>query len=180
MKSPASLRSDRVATFPGLGGRFHRNTQIGGDGRKYDPSRAGDGAFSGRPVAGPGDRAGPPGFAGAAGWRPAVVAAALSSGSARRSIGGPGHNDGRSRTPHHSRPPGKTVDAVSLRGSPSPPFRRDGTTATRHGGGRSHLQRMFGRFFGWAQKPDRRLTVEVFPFRLRPHPTRASAKPRQG
>ena len=27
MKSPASLRSDRVATFPGLGGRFHRNTQ---------------------------------------------------------------------------------------------------------------------------------------------------------
>ena len=26
MKSPASLRSDRVATFPGLGGRFHRNT----------------------------------------------------------------------------------------------------------------------------------------------------------
>ena len=30
MKSPASLRSDRVATFPGLGGRFHRNTQVGG------------------------------------------------------------------------------------------------------------------------------------------------------
>ena len=29
MKSPASLRSDRVATFPGLGGRFHRNTQLG-------------------------------------------------------------------------------------------------------------------------------------------------------
>ena len=28
MKSPASLRSDRVATFPGLGGRFHRNTQL--------------------------------------------------------------------------------------------------------------------------------------------------------
>ena len=28
MKSPASLRSDRVATFPGLGGRFHRNTQF--------------------------------------------------------------------------------------------------------------------------------------------------------
>ena len=26
MKSPASLRSDRVATFPGMGGRFHRNT----------------------------------------------------------------------------------------------------------------------------------------------------------
>ena len=29
MKSPASLRSDRVATFPGLGGRFHRNTHLG-------------------------------------------------------------------------------------------------------------------------------------------------------
>ena len=29
MKCPASLRSDRVATFPGLGGRFHRNTQHG-------------------------------------------------------------------------------------------------------------------------------------------------------
>ena len=28
MKSPASLRSDRVATFPGLGGRFHRNTHV--------------------------------------------------------------------------------------------------------------------------------------------------------
>ena len=28
MKSPASLRSDRVATFPGLGGRFHRNTHL--------------------------------------------------------------------------------------------------------------------------------------------------------
>ena len=36
---------------------------------------------------------------------------------------------------HHTTagPPGKTVDAVSLRGSPSPPLRRDGTTATRHG-----------------------------------------------
>ena len=29
--------------------------------------------------------------------------------------------------------PAKTVDAVALRGSPSPPFRRDGITATRHG-----------------------------------------------
>ncbi len=31
MKSPASLRSDRVATSPGLGGRFHRNTHELGD-----------------------------------------------------------------------------------------------------------------------------------------------------
>ena len=35
MKSPASLRSDRVATFPGLGGRFHRNTQQSG--RQAEP-----------------------------------------------------------------------------------------------------------------------------------------------
>ena len=85
------------------------------------------------PVAGRGDRAVPPGFAGVAGWRPAAVAVALSFGSARRSIGAPGHNDDRSRTPRHSRPPGKTVDAGALRRSPSPPFRREGTTATRLG-----------------------------------------------
>ena len=29
--------------------------------------------------------------------------------AARRSIGGPGHNDGRSRTPRHSRPPAKPL-----------------------------------------------------------------------
>ena len=82
--------------------------------------------------------------------------------------GGPGHNDGRSRTPRHSRPPGKTVDAVALRGSPSPPFRRDGTTATRHGK-RDLIYRGCSAVFSG------RLTVGVFPFRLRPHPTRASA-----
>ena len=59
-------------------------------------------------------------------------AAALSAGSARRSIGAPGHNDGRSRTPGHSRP-GRTSAVGALRRSPSPPFRREGTTATRHG-----------------------------------------------
>ena len=37
-----------------------------------------------------------------------------------------------------------------------------------------------GRFFGSTKKPDHRLTVGIFPFRLRPHPTRASAKPRRG
>ena len=45
----------------------------------------------------------------------------------------PGHNDDRSRTSRHSRPPGRTAAAGALRRSPSPPFRREGTTATRHG-----------------------------------------------
>ena len=58
-----------------------------------------------------------PAFAGAA-----AAATALSSGSALRSIGAPGHNNDRSRTPRHSRP-GKTVDTVALRWSPSQPFR---------------------------------------------------------
>ena len=110
------------------------------------------GSVPGRPVAGRGDRAGLPGFAGAAGWRPAVVAAALSSGIARRNTGGPGHNDGRSRTPRHSRPPGKSVDAGALRGSPSPPLRRDGTTRDSAWQSRSHLQMTLRRFFGPVQK----------------------------
>ena len=55
------------------------------------------------------------------------------AGSARRSIGAPGHNDDRSRTPRHSRPPGRTSAVGALRRSPSPPFRREGTTATPHG-----------------------------------------------
>ena len=44
---------------------------------------------------------------------PPFLPSALSGGIGRRSIGGPGHNDGRSRTPRHSRPPGKTVGAMS-------------------------------------------------------------------
>ena len=74
-----------------------------------------------------------PGFAGAAGWRPALVAAVFFAGIARRSNGGPGHNDNRSRTPRHSRTHGKSVGAGAPRGSPSPPLRRDGTTAARQG-----------------------------------------------
>ena len=50
-----------------------------------------------------------------------------------RSIGAPGHNDDRSRTPRHSRPPGRTAAAGALRWAPSPPFRRDSTAATPHG-----------------------------------------------
>ena len=73
------------------------------------------------------------GFAGAAGWRPALVAAVFFAGIARRSTGGPGHNDGRSRTPRHSQHPGKSGGVGARRGSPSPPLRRDGTTAARQG-----------------------------------------------
>ena len=130
----------------------------------------------GRPVAGRGDRAVPPGFAGAAGWRPAVGAAALSAGSARRSIGAPGHNDDRSRTPRHSRPPGRTVDAVALRGPPIAAFPADRTTATPHGKRGLIYRRMFGGFLRPGTRSSiGRLTVGVFPFRLRPRPARAPA-----
>ena len=62
-------------------------------------------------------------------------------------------------TPRHNRSPGKTVDAVALRGSPFLPFRRDWTTATRHG--------KFDLIYRgcWTV-----LTVGGFPFRLRPQP----------
>ena len=97
-----------------------------------DPSRGG-GGVPGSPVAGRGDRAAPPGFAGASGWRPALVAAVFFAGIARRSTGGPGRNDNRSRTPRHSWSHGKSVGAGARRGSPAPPLRRDGTTAARQG-----------------------------------------------
>ena len=103
-------------------------------------------------------------------WR-SGIRRSLSVGSARRSIGGPGHNDDRSKTPRHSRPPGKTVDAVALRGSPSPPFRRNGTTATRHGEFDLIYRGCLVVFSGGRKKPGRRLTVGVFPSRLRPYPT---------
>ena len=45
----------------------------------------------------------------------------------------PGHNGNRSRTPRHSQHPGKSGGVGAPRGSPSPPLRRDGTTAARQG-----------------------------------------------
>ena len=109
---------------------------------KYDPSRGGGGG-PGRPVTGRGDRAVPPGFAGAAGWRPAVGAAALSAGSARRSIGAPGHNDDRSRTPGHSRPPGRTAAAGALRRSPCSALPAGGDKRDSAGQSRPHPQMPF-------------------------------------
>ena len=119
---------------------------------KYDPSRAGAGGVPGRPGCGHGDRLFPPGFAGVSAWQPAFVACAFSAGSGDCSICGPGNNDGRSRTPGHSRSPGKTVDAVVLHGSPWRRFRRAGTTATEHGK-RDLIYRGWSVvFFGPAQK----------------------------
>ena len=106
----------------------------------------------GRPGCGHGDRPVPPGFAGVSAWQPAFVACAFSAGSGDCSICGPGNNDGRSRTPGHSRSPGKTVDAVVLHGSPWRRFRRAGTTATEHGK-RDLIYRGWSVvFFGPAQK----------------------------
>ena len=110
-------------------GRYCPNRREQG---KYDPSRAAGGGVPGRPGCGHGDRPVPPGFAGGAAWRPSVVGGAPSAGNGDCSIGGSGHNDGRSRRPGDSRPTGKTVDAVSLHGFASPRFLRAGTTAAEH------------------------------------------------
>ena len=59
-----------------------------------------------------------------------ACARAWSASTGPRSIGGPGHNEDRSRRPGHSPPPGKTVDAGALHGSASPRFQPAGTTAT--------------------------------------------------
>ena len=80
-------------------GRYCPNRREPG---KYDPSRAGDGVPPGRPGCGHGDRGVPPGFAGGAAWRPALVGCACSAGIGPRSIGGPGHDKVRrseSRSP---------------------------------------------------------------------------------
>ena len=74
------------------------------------------------------------------------------AGIAPRNTGGPGHNDGRSRTPRHSRTHGKSVGVGARRGPPAPPLRREGTTASPSGQSRSHLQMTLGRFFGTVQK----------------------------
>ena len=119
---------------------------------KYDPSRAGAGGVPGRPGCGHGDRPVPPGFSGVSAWRPAFVACASSAGSGDCSIGDPGNNAGRSRTPGHSRSPGKTVGAVALHGSPWRRFRRAGTTAPQHGKRGLIYGGWSVRFFGPAQK----------------------------
>ena len=135
--------------FPGGKAPFGRYCRKRRERGKYDPSRAG--GVPGRSAAGRGDRAVLPGFAGAAGWRPAVVAGALSAGTGPRSIGGPGHNEDRSRTPGHSPPPGRPVDAVALRGPASTPFRRTGQPRLRMASAILAIGKDV-RFFGPSQK----------------------------
>ena len=146
---------------------------------KYDPSRAGGGGVPGRPGCGHGDRPVPPGFAGVSVWRPAFVACASSAGSGDCSICGPGNNDGRSRTPGHSRSPGKTVDAVVLHGSPWPRFRRAGRTATEHGK-RDLIYRGWSvRFFGPVQKARPATDGRGFPIPPSAPPRQSLGKPRR-
>ena len=83
---------------------------------------------------------------------PPLLPPRFPAGSARRSIGGPGHNDGRSKTPHHSRPPGKTVDAVSSSRVPIPALAAGRDNRDPAWQSRSHLQMTLRRFFGPVQK----------------------------
>ena len=140
---------------------------------KYDTSRVGAGGVPGRPGCGRGDRPVPPGFSGVSAWRPEFVARAFSAGSGHCSICGPGNNDGRSRTPGHSPPPGKTVDVVALHGSASPRFRRAGTTATEHDQRGLNYRGWSVGSFGPSQKARWAANGRVLP--QRPRPTRASA-----
>ena len=83
------------------------------------PSRAGGGAARGRPVGGPGDRAGLPGCADAARSPAAVGAVARSRGSDPHSTPAPGSRTHRCRTPSRS-PPRGTAPCATPRLWPSP------------------------------------------------------------
>ena len=77
------------------------------------PSRPGGDAARGRPVGGPGDRAGLPGCAGAARLRPAGVAVAQARGSALHSTPAPGSRPHRWRTPSGTPPRGSAPCATA-------------------------------------------------------------------
>ena len=76
----------------------------------------------GRPAGGRGDREVPPDCAGVVGWRPAVVAGALSAGICPRSRHAPGSRNCRCKTPTRN-PPHRRTTAVTPRLWPSPPAR---------------------------------------------------------
>ena len=83
-----------------------------GGGGKVHESRGGD-ISRGRPVGGPGDRAGLPGCAGAARLRPAGVAVARARGSERHSTPAPGSRLHRWRTPPGTPPSGSAPCATA-------------------------------------------------------------------
>ena len=83
------------------------------------PSRAGGGAARGRPVGGPGDRAGLPGCADAARSRGAVDGVVRSRGSSPHSTPAPGSRTHRWRTPSRT-PPRGTAPCATPRLWPSP------------------------------------------------------------
>ena len=82
--------------------------------RKYDLSRAGVGSVPGRPVGSRGDPDVPPGFAGVVGWRPAVVAGALSAGICPRSKPASGSRNCRCKTPTRNPASGRTTAVTPL------------------------------------------------------------------
>lgn len=121
-----------------------------------DPSRGTRDGDAGKRVDGRGGRVALPDSAGVAGWLPAVDAVAPSRGTGHCSTVVRGHTTGRSRRSLHNPHRGKTVVAAALRCPPSPPFRRDWTTATRRGKLDFIFVRCFGPFAGSTQKnPDR-------------------------
>ena len=90
-----------------------RWSSIEGAGGKVHPSRPGGDIARGRPVGGPGDRAGLPGCAGAARWRPAVGPVARSRGSAPRSRPAPASRTHRGGTPSRTPPRGSAACATA-------------------------------------------------------------------
>ena len=113
-------------------------------------------------------------------WREPVLAGALSAGIGPRSIGDPGRNADRSRTPGHSRSPGKTVDAVALRGPPIAAFPADRTTATPHGKRGLIYRRMFGGFPSARHKKlDRAANGRGVPVPPSAPPCQSPSKPRR-
>ena len=82
--------------------------------RKCDPSRAGGGILPGRPVAGPGDRAGLPGCPGVSGWHAASVGVSSGGGTHPRSRPAPDSRNRRCRTSPRNQTLGKTTAATPL------------------------------------------------------------------
>ena len=106
---------------------------MGGARGKVYPSRPGGGTGRGRPVGGPGDRAGLPDSAGVAGWHSAGVAVARARGSGLRSRPAPGSRTRRCRTPRRIPRRGTPAVATPRRWPSRPPAGRVSTAGCRRG-----------------------------------------------